>query len=427
MTAWVMGVLDTEDIAEQQKRQRWAEQRNSAKAEAERLRRRSDAMEPILAERFGVSADELSGGLFGDKAREVIASHIAELGKQRENVLSGVRLGELQDEMIRTAGEVRVVESEMEQVAGLQREAEADLRQLRSGSTTAAEFYAAADRRVCPLKRTDCRYHPNNATTVPDDEREARIEQRQADYVRHTERINELSARLVRLQQAAADARRAYADERQSRDLALRPIEHSIGRWAELEGQLGQYVADCRSADSEQGKADRADRRIRESQGQQRIERAEREQRVKQLSRFYDETLRRLIGPAAGGSITRDARGLHPTPDDAIAPGGATLGSLAQVICLDLAYLIATASGVGHLPGLLVHDSPESIVMESALYDRLLRFVLSTETEFRPGAVNFQYIVTTTALPPNEVGREPYEVLVLDARSESTLLLRRSF
>jgi hypothetical protein len=427
ITAWVMGVLDTEDISEQEKRQRWVEQRNAAKSAADRFRRRSDALEPILMERFRVTADELSGGLFGDKAGDFIATNRAELEKKRQDVLNGVRLGELQDEMIRTAAEMRVVECEIERVRGLQREAEVYLRQLRSGSQTPDEFYASFDRRVCPLKRTDCHYHPKNATTVPDDEREARIEQRQADYVRHAERLNELNGQLLGRQRAASDARQAYTVERNSRDLALRPIENEIGRWAELEVQLGQYVADRKTSDDEQAKVDRADKRIRDSQEQQRAVRAERERRVKRLSEIYDFTLKQLIGSGVGGSITRDARGLHPTPDDATTPGGATLGSLAHVIGLDLAYLSATAAGIGNLPGLLIHDSPESIVMESALYDRLLRFVLSLEAAFEVGAVGFQYIVTTTAPPPPEVARAPYEILTLDARSETTHLLRQVF
>ena len=427
LTCWVMGVLDTEDIAEQQKRQQWAEQRDTAKAAAERLRRRTDALEPILTARFGVGADELSNGLFGDQAQGVIDRTRDTLRTRRTDARTASRLGELQDEMVRTAADVRLTENEIKQAQGFQREAEGDLRQLRSGTQTREQFYASCDPRVCPLERPDCRYHPKNATTVPDEDRKARIAERQADYVRHTERINELTAKLPKLQKAATSASDAYTAARDARDDTVRAIDTEIGRWDELEEQFRGYTADVRSAERELKKVEKAERSIRESQEQQRADRAERDRQVRELSRLYDGTLKRLIGPDAGGVVRRDARGLHPVPDELTAPGGATLGSLAQVVALDLAYLAAHLTGYGQLPGFLIHDSPESIVMESALYDRLLRFAVELETACGGRGIGFQYIVTTTAPPPGEIAGEPYAVLTLDARSDATRLLRSSF
>lgn len=427
LTSWMMGVLDTEDIAEQQKREEWGEQRDTARAAVERLRRRTDALEPILTERFSVEAEELTSGLFGEQAQGVIDRNREALRTRRTDARTGSRLGELQEEMVRTAAEVRVTEKEIERIKGLQGEAEGDLRQLRSGSPSADQFYASCDRRVCPLQRSDCRYHPKNATTVPDEDREARIAERQADYVRHSERVNELTAKLPQLQKAATSASDAYTTAQDARDDAIRVIDTELGRWDELEEQLRGYADDIRAAEREQKKVEKAERLIRESQDQQRAERKERDRRVNELSRLYDETLKRLIGPDAGGMIRRDARGLHPVPDELTAPGGATLGSLAHVVALDLAYLAAHLSGFGQLPGFLLHDSPESIVMESALYDRLLRFAVGMETACGDQGVGFQYIVTTTAPPPVEIASEPYAVLTLDARSDSTRLLRSSF
>ena len=155
LTSWVMGVLDTEDIAEQRKREEWGEQRDTARAAVERLRRRTDALEPILTERFGVEAEELTSGLFGDQAQRVIDSNRDTLRQRRTEARAGDRLAELQEEMVRTAAEVRVAENEIKLVEGLRREAEGDLRQLRGGSQSPEQFYASFDRRVCPLQRAD--------------------------------------------------------------------------------------------------------------------------------------------------------------------------------------------------------------------------------------------------------------------------------
>jgi hypothetical protein len=151
LTCWVMGVLDTEDIAEQKKREQWGELRDTAKATADRLRRRTDALEPILTERFGVEPEDLSDGLFGKKAQGVIDRNRDMLRQRRTDAQTGSRLGELQEEMVRTAADVRVVENQINQIEGLQREAEGDLRQLRSSSILSADqLYDSCDRRVCP-------------------------------------------------------------------------------------------------------------------------------------------------------------------------------------------------------------------------------------------------------------------------------------
>lgn len=145
------------------------------------------------------------------------------------------------------------------------------------------------------------------------------------------------------------------------------------------------------------------------------------------MRRLCDELLKWLIGPDAGRLIKRDARGLYPEANEDAGPGGATLGSLAHVVALDLAYLAATLSGRGRLPGFLIHESPESNEMESALYDRLLRFAVEPETACGERGIGFQYIVTTTAPPPPEIAGQPYAVLTLDARSDATRLLRAAF
>jgi hypothetical protein len=209
--------------------------------------------------------------------------------------------------------------------------------------------------------------------------------------------------------------------------MLLRQIENEFGRWDELGEHLRRHSADRDAADKAQRRADRADKKIDESLQRQRAARVAREERLKRLSSLYDRALKQIIDPAAGGIVQRDARGLHPAPDLSIAPGGATLGSLANVLALDLAYLSAMVGGIGHLPGFMIHDSPENIVMESALYNRLLRYVLNLETAFGDGPIGFQYLVTTTAPPPPEMAGAPYVVLPLDARSDATLLLGGSY
>lgn len=82
-------------------------------------------------------------------------------------------------------------------------------------------------------------------------------------------------------------------------------------------------------------------------------------------------------------------------------------------------------SGGRHLPGLVLHDSPREADIENALYHRLFDLAGHLENIFDGAAPSFQYIVTTTTPPPDELDRDPYVRLRLDARQDDGLLLRR--
>ena len=96
-----------------------------------------------------------------------------------------------------------------------------------------------------------------------------------------------------------------------------------------------------------------------------------------------------------------------------------------MVLGFDFACLIGYVTGIGHLPGLFIHDSPREADMEDALYHRLFDLAANLEALFGDAEASFQYIMTTTTLPPDPLNREPFVRLRLDAREEDGLLLRR--
>ncbi len=65
--------------------------------------------------------------------------------------------------------------------------------------------------------------------------------------------------------------------------------------------------------------------------------------------------------------------------------------------------------------------------MEPALYERIFTLALELERAYRARPPAFQYIITTTTPPPNEVAGEPYVRLTLDAREDAGLLLKARF
>lgn len=72
-----------------------------------------------------------------------------------------------------------------------------------------------------------------------------------------------------------------------------------------------------------------------------------------------------------------------------------------KVVIFDLAVLTLAIEGQTRFPGFLIHDSPREADLDLLVYHRLFEFVQTLEGI---GSVpQFQYLVTTTTAPPQQV------------------------
>ncbi|NKB59543.1 MAG: hypothetical protein GKS00_24755 [Alphaproteobacteria bacterium] len=104
--------------------------------------------------------------------------------------------------------------------------------------------------------------------------------------------------------------------------------------------------------------------------------------------------------------------------------GGLAMTSLKAVL-FDLTALLMSIEGRSALPAFLVHDSPREADLGLSLYHRLFR--LLREFEALGDEPPFQYIVTTTTEPPDEIRASDYLVETLDGSTVQGRLLRREF
>jgi hypothetical protein len=72
-----------------------------------------------------------------------------------------------------------------------------------------------------------------------------------------------------------------------------------------------------------------------------------------------------------------------------------------KVLAFDLATLCRSIEGATKLPALLIHDSPRSSDLGLSIYHEL--FHLMRELENINLGPQFQYIVTTTSRPPDDL------------------------
>lgn len=131
---------------------------------------------------------------------------------------------------------------------------------------------------------------------------------------------------------------------------------------------------------------------------------------------------RRVLGRDVEPSIQINVNRLTFTENDGNPAPGEGMATSAT-LSMDLGCLRAALSGLGFHPRLIIHDSPRGGDLEAHLYAQL--FLLATELENAFPSPPFQYILATTTHPPEELLKEPYLRLMLDARETGKLLLKK--
>ncbi|MET3551976.1 hypothetical protein [Burkholderia sp. 567] len=117
-------------------------------------------------------------------------------------------------------------------------------------------------------------------------------------------------------------------------------------------------------------------------------------------------------------------------PDDEVRPFGVLRGGEAyqvlEVLLGDIVCLLDSAtSEVSSHPGFLVHDCPREADMSERLYREFFLVASEAAAQLGEDGVPFQFIVTTTSPPPDEVHGGRYVVLELEPGAEEKLLFKR--
>jgi hypothetical protein len=109
-----------------------------------------------------------------------------------------------------------------------------------------------------------------------------------------------------------------------------------------------------------------------------------------------------------------------------VARGGEAYQVL-EVLLGDIVCLLDSAiSDASNHPGFMVHDCPREADMSELLYrEFFLTAAEAAEQLGKHGTVPFQFIVTTTSAPPDELSGAPHVVLELAPGADEALLFKR--
>lgn len=151
-------------------------------------------------------------------------------------------------------------------------------------------------------------------------------------------------------------------------------------------------------------------------------QRSRQSSRVDAINSLTATVSTRLLG-AAGHARFRSGHELRPFE---VARGGEAYQVL-EVLLGDIVCLLDSAvSEASNHPGFLVHDCPREADMSERLYrEFFLAAAEAAEQLGEGGMAPFQFIVTTTSAPPEELGGAPHVVLELAPGADEALLFKR--
>jgi hypothetical protein len=176
------------------------------------------------------------------------------------------------------------------------------------------------------------------------------------------------------------------------------------------------------SAEAAAADVEKLDAEIDKKREQVALHREQQARVFQQASKHFDAVVRDLVGDEARGRVTLDGNGLRLGIELGGDRSTAAIDSL-KVLAFDLAVLCMSIEGRTHVPAFLVHDSPREADLGLSMYHRL--FELVRKLENFGGTPLFQYVITTTTRPPDELCREPWLAVTLEGMPAEKRLLAR--
>jgi hypothetical protein len=422
IAAWGLSLIDIKEAEQREAHQKLLSQ----KEEAERVQRNETATQAasrqVLNERFPELSQEEDDSLFTTTAGKQVNEKVTQL-----KALMG-DLEKPQDlmEMRRNVNDLRKRQTEasgkVERIKGAIQAKESQIQTEESANALSA--YALTC--FCPDKPTACPHSQPKKVSGAKEQSET-VQRLQGEQKHLQEERNSAQAELDAATHDLTAAETVFdAAEEKHRD-NLRKLSEQIGRWEAHVEEVEAYSRSRTRRLEAEKKLEKFERRIEQSEKALRRTREVQQQKLQQLSTVYAEVLTQLMGQDTKGALLLDGWGVHPQPATALRTNGLAMATLATVIGFDLASLQAAIAGLAPLPAFLIHDSPKASDLESALYDKIYDPVLQLDPPGSNDLPAFQYIVTSTTVPPIPASGDPYACLTLDARSPEGRLLGVEF
>jgi hypothetical protein len=390
--------------------------------ETERLRSR------ILSALELTDADIPAGRLGIHPLRDAAKSRLAQLATVRPGVdVSSLKV--LREEVDAKQQRCETLRRELAQVEARIPEINAHIGRIKGEIPGGSADVVVAGNPVCPV----CEVPIDQALAegcklshkLPNvDELKARNEKRLADLAAEEERLKHDSDEQQRLRQELEQAQAAFNELLSSLKSAESARDARSDAWYKTRALIDDVSRlETLLVEEEETRTgvDAATSEIEEKRQRAGMFRDAQAETFARLSRSFDAIIRAVVSSNAKGRISLDGKGLKLTVELDGDRSTAAITSL-KVIAFDLAVICLSMEGGIPLPAFLIHDSPREADLGLSLYHRLFSCVHGLERFSEPPL--FQYILTTTTRPPEELLKKPWLTETLRGAPAMERLLR---
>ena len=236
----------------------------------------------------------------------------------------------------------------------------------------------------------------------------AEAERRARDLENEKRRIAD-QAKIVKdrwtLFDAATKARDAF---RKTRNEAVAELTKPRDAAADLDAAYKSYKDACADLEKQNTELTNLQRDKDTIDAKLELLAADHAEIIELFGNLYSRIVQTLLGSAVTGSVKFSGKSIEPLLHYHGRRDSAAL-KLTKLLAFDLAALaLGVCCDEAHHPRLLIHDSPREADLAIGIYRALFTVAHELEQEFGGRDAAFQYIVTTTEAPPEDLRQEPW-------------------
>ena len=415
------------------------------------VRQREDAKKdvPLLQHQSGVDYGRLKDlvphlqapdqidELFANKVKAELRQQAARAEKEYAQVVAGLNIPTLTEKRDRSLELLRKSNDDLEERAtGLQK-AENDLKTKKEnpsakldsllGKYPSNELYCKVPLYIalkkCPLRQDPTlKFDKESAMLHLDDD----IPSLERNVAFWKERVTEQTKLRDQAQTQYFTANTSLNDVLTKKNQALEKLTGARGDLHHIQTLATNAMQTKSDAETLNVSIAGLDTKIARTYREANDIRQKRESDMQRFSATFDLFIKALMGEEVRGICEFSGRNIALRVE---SRGDITSAAIETVklLAFDLAAVASSVQGSGSHPRFLVHDGPREADMSPRIYDHFFILVRLIEDAFPRGTEpNFQYIITTTTPPPEDMQLDSKWLLnpVLDASSALGRLLK---
>ena len=434
----VLGLIETAEQEELERNKSLVADKQSAERKAPLLRYQAKVAEERLRAQLPDQHQDVTGELFFNSVINTLQNEELGVTARVQAMQEPQSLRDARNKLATTQASRRIAEARVaetaEQLEGLllqlktlrgeatKEEMNAYWQRVQTGSKLCLEPLVRAIAEGCPLAAG--RAVPEDSAQAPlmiEEKAEALervIEIRRKEQQKAESLVAQRTTEESQAQAAFGVAFDGFNRERET-------LIEQRGLWRNLTRQARQAKDDEAEATKLEASLAQLDKDIRKSQERQTDLREQQKKAISAFSETYDRVVKAVLGTEVNASVQFFGRRIDPKVNHRGDLTSAAIETL-KILAFDFAALISGVEGRGQHPRILIHDGPREADMASDLYQKLFLLVRELELAFdNPRGPSFQYIVTTTEPPPEELNNAPWLIdPILDASTKDGRLLR---